>query len=58
MMPKATRLIFCLVLLTAVCQCNRLPKAAANPLLGDYDLSGYDKSGASIFTGRIRLGNN
>src|SRR6266478_3970812 len=50
--------ISCLTLLALVmglAQCNRWPGSHQSPMLGLYEVSGYDTSGRLIFTGAISL---
>lgn len=52
---KTTRFMLGLILLTAVCQCNRSPQKSQSSILGYYDLTAHDNSGLLVFTGTIQL---
>ena len=54
-MMKVATSILGLLLLTAVCQCTRLPRESHSPILGYYDLTAHDNSGLLVFTGTIQL---
>ena len=54
-MLKAIHLVFCVVLLMAVCQCHRFRQTTRHPVLGAYDLTAHDNSGLLVFTGTIML---
>ncbi len=45
----------CLILLLGFVQCTRRSTNPQSPLLGQYELRGYDDTGKLVFTGRISL---
>ncbi len=54
-MIKRIRVICGLLLLAVFCQCHQQPRVPQDPILGYYELTGYDLSGALAFRGNIRL---